>query len=126
MGFGKTSKRPIDIVFEIGDLATALTAGLKAYLRVPFACTILSWELVAGTSGSITIDIWKDTYTNFPPTLADTITASAKPMLSGQQKANSSTLTGWTINIAEGDYLAFNIDSVATVKYVRLMLKVQI
>ena len=33
------------------------------------------------TSGSIVIDVWKDTYANFPPIVADTITASAKPTL---------------------------------------------
>jgi len=81
--------------------------------------------LLADVSGSIVIDIWKDTYANFPPTVADTITASAKPTLASAQKAQDSTLTGWTTTIAAGDILAFNVDSITTVTRVTLSLKVR-
>jgi hypothetical protein len=91
------------------------TGAKKLYLKVPFALTITSWELVADVSGSLVVDIWKDSYANYPPTVADTITASAKPTLSAAQKNASSTLTGWTTSLASGDYLEINVDSVTTV-----------
>ncbi len=99
----------------------ALTTGAtKAYIEVPYACTITSWQILADQSGSIVLDIWKDSYANYPPTVADTITASAKPTLTTATKATSSTLTGWTTAINAGDILEVNIDSATTVTKVYL------
>jgi len=108
----------------IDGAGSAITTGIKGYLRIPYACTISSVDLVADQTGSIVIDVWKDTYANFPPTDADSITASAPPTLSSAQKSQDSTLTGWTTSLAAGDYLAFNVDSVSTVTRVTLALKV--
>lgn len=60
-----------------------------------------------------------------PPTVLDSITASAKPTLSSAQKSENTTLTGWTKTLAAGDWLAFNVDSAATVKQVTLSLLVR-
>jgi hypothetical protein len=68
--------------------------------------------------------VWKDTYANFPPTVADTITGSEKPTLSSVQKNQDTNLTTWTTSINVGDILAFNVDSVATLLRVTLSLKV--
>ncbi|GAI52053.1 unnamed protein product, partial [marine sediment metagenome] len=76
-------------------------------------------------SGSIVIDIWKDTYANFPPTDADSITASAPPTISTAQKSQDATLIGWTKTINAGDILAFNVDSCATITRVTLALKIK-
>src|SRR6266478_2257713 len=87
------------IPFVIDGGGLAITTGIKGDLQIPFACTITSWTLLADQSGSIVIDLWKDTYANYPPTIADTITASAKPTLSSATKNTSSTLTGWTTSV---------------------------
>lgn len=93
-------------------------------LRVPFACTINSVTLLANLTGSIVIDIWKDTYANFPPTVADSICASAKPTITASNKSTDSTLTGWTKTISAGDVLYFNVDSCSTITNVVLILGV--
>jgi len=103
---------------------TATTGAKSLFFRVPYACTITGWELVANTTGSVVIDIWKDTYINYPPTVGDTITASAKPTLTAESKANSTTLTGWTTALAAGDYIEVNVDSVTTITNVTLTLTV--
>jgi len=113
----------ITLTFIIDGGGSAITTGQKGHLEIPFACTITQATLLADQSGSIVIDIWKDTYANFPPTVADTITASAKPTLSSAQKSQDSTLTGWTTAIAAGDILAFNVDSCTTCERVTLSLK---
>ena len=113
----------ITLTFIIDGGGSAITTGQKGHLEIPFACTITQATLLADQSGSIVIDIWKDTYANFPPIDADSITASAPPTLSSAQKSQDSTLTGWTTAIAAGDILAFNVDSVATVERVTLSLK---
>jgi hypothetical protein len=116
-------KGNVVVTFDGGG--SALTTGAqKVYLTVPYAGTITSATLLADQSGDIVIDIWNDTYANFPPTVADTITASAKPTLSSAQKSQDSTLTGWTTAITAGDILEFNIDSAATVTKVILELAI--
>jgi hypothetical protein len=76
------------------------------------------------TVGSIVIDIWKDTYANYPPVVGDTITAGAKPTLSSANKAESSTLTGWITSVIAGDILGFKVDTVATVTKISLTLEI--
>lgn len=90
-----------------------ITTGIKGELEIPFACTVTGWKVFLDQSGSIVFDIWKDTYANYPPTGADTITASAKPTVSSATKASGSP-TGWMTSIAAGDILRFNVDSIST------------
>ena len=120
----QTIKPETDIVFIIGDGTNAITAGVAGDIVVGFACTITKATLLADASGSIVVDIWKDVYANYPPTVADTITASAKPTLSTATNSQDTTLTGWTTTIAENDTLRFNVDSATTVKRVALTLTV--
>lgn len=109
---------------------SAITTGVKGFLSVPFACTITGWTLLStdasATSGSIVIDLWKDTYANYPPAVGDTITASAKPTLSSANKNADTTLTGWTTSLSAGDVLGFNVDSATTVTRVALSLTVTV
>ena len=125
-GFHASRFTKTAITFTLPDEGAAISTGIKgkAGFRVPFACTITGWYLTADASGSLVIDIWKDTYGNFPPTSADTITASAKPTLSSAIKAYSTTLTGWKTSIAEGDYLIINVVSCTTCKEASLSLMV--
>lgn len=113
------------LVFIIDGGGSVITTGEKGHVRLPFDGTIVSTALAADQAGDIVIDIWKDTYANFPPTVADTITASAKPTLSSAQVSLDSTLTGWTKTFTTGDFLAFNIDSCATITRVTLTLTLQ-
>lgn len=113
------------IVFDLDGGASNIEADLKARVQVPFACTIQEATLVADTTGSIVVDVWKDTYANYPPTVADTITAAAKPTLLSAQKYQDATLTGWTTSIAAGDFLIANVDSASGINHAILTLKVQ-
>jgi hypothetical protein len=95
------------------------------YLTVPQAGTIQNVRVLAqGGPGSCVIDIWKDTYANYPPTVADTITASAKPTISAASKYEDATLTGWTKTLNAGDVLAFKLDSTSTFTAIQVMLTV--
>lgn len=113
-----------DVAIEImlGNGVNEILTGVQCYVEMPFAMTIEAARVVSKESGSIVIDVWKDTYANFPPTDADTITASAPPTLSSAAKAEDTDLTGWTKALAKGDWLAFNVDSVTTCTLVTLSL----
>lgn len=117
--------RDVTIAFIIDGGGSAITTGIKGDIPVDIAGAIQSVTLLADQSGSIVVDIWKDTYANFPPTNADSITASAKPTISSATKSQDSTLTGWTTSIAPGDILRFNVDSASTVQRVTVALKVR-
>lgn len=112
------------IEFIIDGGGSAITTGVKGDIEIPYNCTITRATLLADQTGSIVVDIWKDTYANFPPTNTDSITASAKPTLSSASKAQDTTLTGWTTTLAAGSTLRFNVDSVSTVTRVTVSLKV--
>lgn len=119
-----TNVKTTTLVFIIDGGGSAITTGIKGDLIVDFGCTIQSVTLLADQSGSIVVDIWKDTYANYPPTNADSITASAKPTISTATKSQDSTLTGWTTSISAGDILRFNVDSITTCQRVTVALKV--
>lgn len=102
------------------DVSTG--TGIKLDVRMPFAFTITSVTLLADQSGSVVVDIWKDTYANFPPTVADTICASALPTLSGVDHSQDTTLVGWTTLLAKGDVLRFNVQSVTTCQRVAVSI----
>lgn len=112
------------ITFVIDGGGTAITTGIKGDLEIPFACTITGVTMLADTSGSIVVDIWKDTYANYPPVVGDSITASAKPTISSNTKSQDNTLTGWTTSISAGDTLRFNVDSASTITRVTISLKI--
>ena len=113
----------ITITFVINGGGSAISTGEWGHLEIPFACTITQATLAADQSGSIVIDIWKDTYANFPPTDGDSITASAPPTISAAQKSQDSTLSGWTTSVSAGDILAFNVDSCATIEIITLSIR---
>jgi hypothetical protein len=106
----------------IDNRGTAISAGIKGDVRIPFACTVTGWTLLADQTGSIVIDVWRDSYANFPPVVGDSIAGTEKPTLSSASKNEDLTLTTWTTALAAGDILRFNIDSAATVTRVSLSL----
>lgn len=114
-----------NIQFLIDGGGAEITTGVKGYIQIPFDCTIEEVRLLADQSGSIQVDIWKDTYANYPPTDADSITASAVPAISGATKSEDTSLTGWTTTINEGDVLGFNVDSITTIEKCTVVLKVK-
>lgn len=110
--------------FVIDGGGEVITTGVKGDLEVPFDCEITSATLLADVSGSVKIDIWKDTYTNFPPLDGDTITGGNEPEISGATKDQDGTLTNWTKSLSAGDILRFYVDSCATITRVTLALRV--
>lgn len=111
------------IVQQIGDGLNVISTGVAGDVSVPFAATITGAYLFADTTGSLVVDVWKDTFANYPPTVADKITASAPPTISAATKSADTTLTGWTTSIAAGDCLRFNVDSVSSIKRATLILE---
>jgi hypothetical protein len=114
-------KGALGVVLDGGGLT--ITTGIKGYLQIPFNCIIHSWTLLADQAGSAVMDVWKTTFAGFPPLVGNSITGSTPPTLSGQA-TTSSTLTGWTTTIYEGDIIAFNVVSATSIQRLTLELSV--
>lgn len=112
--------------FIIDGGGSAITTGIKGDLLIPFGTRILSARLLADQSGSIKVDIWKDSYENYPPTNADTITGGQEPEISSAVKWSSAEsaaiMAAWDRDIVFGDTLRINVDSVTTITRVTLAL----
>lgn len=101
-----------------------LETGIVADVTIPVNCTLLGWTLLADQTGSIVIDVWRDTLANFPPTNADSITNSHEPTISSAQKAEDTDISDWSsVSLLAGDTLRFNIDSISAITRVTFQLK---
>lgn len=111
--------------FVIDGGGSAITTGVKGDLIIPYNCTVLGWDVLADTSGSIVVDVWKDTYANYPPTGADTITGTEKPTITSASKNQDTALSSWTTSLTRNDILRFNVDSCTTITRVTLNIRVK-
>lgn len=115
------SEASIEIV--IGDGVNAITTGVWGDFEVPFGFVPTGWTIVGDVSGSIVVDLWKDTYANFPATVADTVTGTEKPTLSAANKNQDLTLSSWVTSWSKGDWVRVNVDSASTVKRVIISIR---
>lgn len=113
------------IGYTIDGGGSVITTGVAGSgIRVPFACNISSVSVVSSQTGNIVIDIWEDSFINYPPTVADSITANAKLTINNSRTYEDTTLTGWNRAIAAGDVLLFNVDSCSNITNCSIFLRV--
>lgn len=120
-----TLKNEKTLTFAVGD-SSPVSTGAKTKTRIvcPYTGTIVRWKLITDQSASVTLDVWKDA--SAIPTNANTITASAKPSTSGTEFNSSSTLTGWTTSVTEGDILELEVEANDNAEYIALMLVIEV
>jgi hypothetical protein len=102
--------RILGCVFDGGG--SVLETGSKAYIRVSQSGTLYKYTALADITGSAIIDIYKNTYANYPPTSSSSITSGSKPTISTGIKTENSTLTGFSsVTFSSGDVFGINLDS---------------
>jgi hypothetical protein len=111
------------IYLSIDGGGSAISTGVKADVVIPYNMIITGWTLLADQSGSIVIDVFKDTYANFPPNVADSIAGTEKPTLSSADKNQDNSLSTWNTSLVAGDIIRFNVDSASTLTRVLLVLE---
>ena len=113
----------VSINFSIDGGGATITTGIKGHVQIPYPMAFKDWGIFANQSGTIVVDVWKDSFSNFPLTVSDTVAGSAKPTLSGNQANRDQVLTNWGSKaVASGDILAFNVDSASNVQRVTVAL----
>lgn len=112
----KLRTRSIGFIFD--GAGSVLTAALSQFIRAPWDGTITKALIMADQVGSANVDIWEDSWANFPPTIADSKTTLA---LSSAQKAESGTLS---IAVVKGDVLACNLTAPSAIRRLVVQLEV--
>lgn len=112
------------MTFTIDGNGAAITTGVKGDTEVPYTGVITGWTILGDQSGSIVVDVWKDTYANYPPTGGDTITGAEKPTISAATKGQDLSLNTWVTAVTKGDTLRFNVDSCSTITRVVISIRI--
>lgn len=113
------------IVLILNGAGEVIPVGTLKWVRIPFACTIVNASILADQVGDVQVDVWKDTFANYPPTDGDSITAAAPLAIVAGTTVMDTTLTGWTKAIAEDDVLMMHVDSCTTITEISITLKVR-
>jgi hypothetical protein len=117
---------PTDIEFVITN-PTGIQQGYAGGLVIPQTLTIVSWIVLAQQQGNIIFDVWKIPLATYlagtPPSSGNSITGSEQPSLVNQFSNSKSTLVGWTKNITQNDFVAFNIASVSGISQINITLQ---
>jgi hypothetical protein len=108
------------VAIQFGDGTNVIAVGDKRRFDIPVGHTLIRWRIWSSISGSITFSVWRDTFANIP-VAADEISTS-RPTLSAAVTAEDSTITDWSEVGNAGDLYLVNVESVATVTDVVLIL----
>lgn len=114
------------VAMTFGDGAVVIPVGTQYTFSIPVPHTLLRWRVLAygfttGSTGSIVFDVWRDTFVNYPPTVADSV-ATSKPTLVAGTKAEDATITDWSEVGSAGDVYVVNVDSCALCTLVNMEL----
>ena len=114
--------RTINVMFDNGSID--ITPGSKGFLNIDVTGTIESWMLVYETVGTISIDIQKTSYSNFPNGFTS-IVGSEFPLLINQDKNKDEDLTTWNTQITAGDILDFRVLACSGISKCSVFLRVK-
>jgi hypothetical protein len=120
---GITVTPPVAFVIDGGG--ATITTGIKGDLPpMTYAGNITGTAALSDQSGSIVIQVWKDTMANFPPVVGDlvaTITLSANTRVPTSGSYTSIT----SVPFAVGDVFRFNVASVTSCQRVTACLRIE-
>lgn len=91
-------------------------------VRVPYDLELTGWELVADAAGSITLDVWADTFAHYPPVLGDSIAGTGKPALSGASSGSGGVGSWGRTSLLEGERVWVHVDATAGLAWAVLSL----
>jgi hypothetical protein len=95
-------------------------------LVIPYSGTITGWEILETSStpvsSSIVVDVWKDTYANYPPTVGDAVFTTLPTLSSATKNQNLSPTFVGSGAVTAGDIMKFNVNSVTSALKVQVIL----
>ncbi len=113
------------ITIPMSGGGAVIPTGIQADGQIEYECDIISVTMLADQVGSMVVDLWVDSYANYPPTIADSICGGALPTISAANKSTDAVLTGWTgKHILAGSTIRPNINSCSSIQRCTLILNV--
>lgn len=99
-------------------------AGDTAWVQVPYDCYVLAWTVI--TDGSVTLDVWQNELSYFPPTDANAMPGTGEePYCDGTDFA-SAPATNWAVQDIDADCVVMaHVDSASGATFATLQLKVR-
>jgi hypothetical protein len=104
-------------------VGTTIEAGLKSYIVCPYDAVIKGWYLMGDASGVLQVDVYKDTWANYPPTTS--IAGSEIPLISGSNTGQDISLSSWNTTINSGDVLGFAVLTCSNINRATLVLQLE-
>ena len=111
------------IAIIIGNGTDEISAGIAGDVQIPFDFTITKATMLGHVSGTVEVDIWADSYANYPPLIGDSICSASCPSITTGIKSEDTTLSGWTVSFIRGTILRYNVTHATTTPRVTLMLE---
>lgn len=109
---GQVAGTIYEISRTINGNGFAIAAGLvSGNIAIPETGEISQIVLLSDVDSTTVLDLWLDSYANYPPTVDDSISGTTKIQLSAGKTAKDSTLTGWDKTVTRGDIMRVNVDS---------------
>ena len=116
------------IVFGWNNGASAITA-CDQEISLPVDGTIIAWTVLADKTANISIDLWVDSYANYPPTVDDSICNSSYVTLSSANKnmdsieIESAPILNWVRAFDAGSTMIAHIRSVSLASRITLIIE---
>jgi hypothetical protein len=93
---------------------SVIVSGSAGSIELPYDATPLSWNLIADVSGSLSIDVRRQTYAQWSGvnavTVADSIVGTEAPDITAGFKNQDTDLTTWS-GLSTGDIIDFYVDA---------------
>lgn len=112
----------VSINYIIDGGGSAITTGVKGFVEIPYSMTITGWQVMADQVGSVVVDVWRSNYAGFPPVVGGSIAGSDLPTLSSAQVNNNLAVSSWTVLLAKGDIIGYNVNSASTVQRITVSI----
>jgi len=93
---------PAGVSFVIDGGGAAITTGSKMYWSVPFDCTVARYDLYTDAASGLKIELYGDTYANFPPTAGDSYNSGSPASTASARKGQDTNPSAWGA-LTEGD-----------------------
>lgn len=130
-GFIDAIKRG-SITFLIDGVGFEITTGVKGFIEVPFNGSIEAARAFADIDGSISVNIYKSTYAEYPWTspaddaqeITDSIGGHEIKIIADGSLKSSNDLTGWVRTFQEGDILIFEVTAASIITKCTISLTV--
>ncbi len=121
----RKSKQTQTIPLIIDGGGQAIAPNTERFFHIDYPGEFQVVTLLADVEGSIQVDIYKETYGEYPKAVPVSICAAALPEITNAKKSQDTTLTGWTKSFAAGTVFRAKVLSCTNIKVVTIGLKVR-